>query len=282
MKILCYINHFFGKNPQFLGKSSLPSETSVEELKKKGERRKEYVSKVIANMKSIGDIDVKVCGIEGFSLVPLDICFNSIREKPLWMIYESLNHMAQYIDQYDYFINVEDDILIPEQTIQNIIAFDQVSMINEIFLPNRLERSLTGDLYCVDLLSIKEWTQQRKQFQDHALRVAANPHSGLAIFSREKFKYALRAIDPAFRKAILYNELDSAFAYFHSPFSLFRSEDLNFHSVIHLDKWSYSPGEAEDSNTWKKKFGRLRWTDFVPPVILSGCRVVARSLGAKI
>ena len=270
MKILCYINHFFGQNPHFLGKSSYPPGTSAADVARKAEMRKRYVEQTIAQVRKLGDVDVKICGIEGHSLVPLDITFEEIRNKPLWLIYESLNHMRQFVDQYDYFINLEDDIFIPEDTFQRITEFDKDALVNEVFLPNRLEQSAAGDRYCVDTMAIPGWTQQRKKFKGKNLRVALNAHSGLVILSREKFRYAMSRLDSGFRQSLLHNELDSAFAYFHSPFALYRSEDTEYHYVVHLDKWFYSPGEQMHENLWRYRWRTLKATDFVPPIVVRG------------
>jgi hypothetical protein len=270
MKILCYINHFFGQNPHFLGKSSYPPGTDAAEIARKANLRRGYVEQAIEQARKLGDVDVKVCGIEGYSLVPLDITFNEISDKPLWLVYESLNHMRRFVEQYDYFVNLEDDIFIPQDTFEHIVAFDKTALVNEIFLPNRLERSQAGDQYCVDTMAIPGWTQQRKKFDGKDLRVALNAHSGLVILSTEKFRYAMPFLDSSFRKSLLHNELDSAFAYFHSPFALYRSEDMEFHYVIHLDKWFYSPGELMHENPWKYRWRTLKAIDFVPPIIVRG------------
>jgi hypothetical protein len=268
MKILCYINHFFGQNPHFLGKSSYPPGMDAAEVVRKANLRKNNVEKAIAQLRKIGNVEVKVCGIEGYALVPLDITFEHIRDKPLWMVYETLNHMSKFVDDYDYFINIEDDIFLPTETFDNIVRFDQVSMINEILFPNRMERKKNGELYCVDFIPLPGWTQQRKRFENKDYQVGMNAHSALLILSREKFKYALKHIDPNFRGKLLYNELDSAFAYFHSPFALFRSVDIGRHQVIHLDKWYYSPGEELSESVWVWRLKSIRATDFIPPVLV--------------
>lgn len=282
MKILCYINHFFGRNPKFLGKSSFPDETTEEQIRKKGEVRKRYIDQVIAQLKKIEGIEIKVCGIEGSALVPVDISFEHIRDKPLWMIYESLNCMADHVDEYDYFINIEDDIFLPEETFKNILDFDKESMVNEILLPNRLEQDASGKSFCVDLSALPGWTQQRKTFRNKTLQVALNAHSGLLILSKEKLRYALRHIDRKFRAPLLYNELDSAFAYYHSSFALFRSTDIDFANVIHLDKWSYSPGEVLGPNVWKQRFESIKGVDFFPPLVVRVVNFVQKKIFKKI
>jgi hypothetical protein len=255
-------------SPHFLGKSSLPLNFDQAELNERAETRKKIVQESLAQLRQFENIDVKVCGIEGFGLVPIDLNFDYIKDKPLWLIYESLNHMAAFLDQYDYFVNIEDDILLPLETLNNIFHFDHDSLVNEVLLPNRLEKSADGNFYCVDLLPIKGWTQQRKSFNNHMLQVAMTPHSGLLILSREKFRYALKHLDTSFRKVLLYNELDSAFAYFHSPFCLFRSVNLDYHNVLHLDKWYYSEGETHHHNRWRNILAGIRVADFVPPVLV--------------
>ncbi len=266
MKILCYINHFFGHNSKFIGKSSFPPGTSEAELQLRAIKRKRYIQEVISQVNEMGEVDLRICGINGNSIVPIDIEFKNIKSEPLLMIYESLNHMAQFLDQYDYFINLEDDILLPEDTFKNIVEFDKVSLINEILLPNRLESWSNGESYCVDLNACPQWTQQRRKYNGKEFRVALNPHSGILILSREKFRYGLNQLDRNFRGVLMYNELDSAFAYFHSPFSLFRSEDIRFHHVIHLDKWLYSPEEKKYNENWKYRLKSLKKSDFIPPV----------------
>ncbi len=257
MKILCYLNHYFGINNEFIGKSSLKPGISQKEFSKRAQQRKVIVENAIIQIRKLKfDITLKVCGIHNCSLVPLDKEFNHCSKKTLHLIYEILRSMESEINKYDYFINMEDDIYIPEETLDNIIKFDKVSHINEILLPNRLEKSKTGNLYCVDLLAMPGWTQQRKSYNNKILRVAFTPHSALLIMRRDKFKYSLSNIDKTFRGKIFGIELASAFAHFHSPFSLFRSEDFSYNYVIHLDNWSF-----------RKESSSIRTIDFIPPII---------------
>lgn len=267
MKILCYVNHFFGQNPFFEGKSSLSTEVNAKELEEKGKRRKLIVEQTVAQLRKIG-AEVKICGIQGYSLVPIDIHFEQAKDRPLLLIYESLNHMAKSVDDYDYFINIEDDIFLSDQVLRNTVEFDAESFVNEILLPNRMEQTPLGEWFCVDFKAISQWTHQQKTFNGKQIRVALNPHSALLIMSREKFKYALKHTDRNYRKPFLYNELDSAFAYFHSAFSLYRtSDDLLFHSVVHMDRWKHSEGEYKHEGKLISTLKSLRFTDFVPPVL---------------
>ncbi len=237
MKVLCYVNHFYGQSEFFEGKSST-QDAAV---------RRQKVAQCIDQLRNVGDIEIKICGIPSKSLLPPDIDLSHVKHNPTLLIYESLNHMVQYQDEYDYFINIEDDVLLPRETFLNVVTFDRESLVNEVLLPNRLEISDDGEKYCVDLLAMGTWTFQCKQYQGHALRVALNPHSGLLILSRQKFKYALSQIDTTFRGLILSAAMESAFAHFHSPFALYRSfDDLDFHYVVHLDNWLFLPRAGDN------------------------------------
>src|SRR5687768_16729076 len=128
-KILCHINHFYGVNPLFTGKSTT----------QEAEVRKKIIEKCISSLKKLGKVEIKICGIEPFALLDLDLKFQHLTEDPTQIVYESIYKLAEKIDEYDYFICIEDDILLPEQTFQNIIEFDSQSLLNEVLHPNRLE-----------------------------------------------------------------------------------------------------------------------------------------------
>jgi hypothetical protein len=229
VRTLCYVNHYFGAAVDFEGKSTNSRHAAT---------RKAVVERCIASLKSIPGVDVYVCGIKGRSVVPIDLDFSGIAKNPRLLIYESLAHMAGHLDEYDYFINIEDDILVSADTLANVIAFDQSSLVNEVLHPNRVETDERGETFCVDTRSMPGWGHQRRTYAGHELRVARNPHSAVVILSREKFKYAMQFIDTSYRERFLVWELDSAFAYYNSPFALLRPyDDLSFHSITHLDRW---------------------------------------------
>jgi hypothetical protein len=270
-KILCYVNHFYGTSASFEGKSSTQQST----------KRKEIAEECIAQLKQLGQVDVKVCGIEGHSLVDIDINFPELKDNPTLLVYESLNHMAQYINEYDYFINLEDDILLPVETFENIIEFDQNALVNEILHPNRVEIDDNGYRYCVDFYAGNIWTIQKKNFKKREFKVHINPHSGILIMRRDKFKYAIDNIDTGFRGIIIAKAMESAFAHFHSCFALYRSyDDLNFHYIFHLDRWMQSPRIFNRENPYQfphiYKRKKMTFNDFIPPVILMAYRSLKR------
>jgi len=125
MKVLCYVNHFYGASRQFLGKSSRTGR----------EQRLAIVSECLQSLRGLGDVDLRICGLDGFALVKPDIFFPQVREDPTFLIYESIAHMTRFVDDYDYFINVEDDILVPRETLDNVVEFDRESLPNDIVIP---------------------------------------------------------------------------------------------------------------------------------------------------
>lgn len=226
-RILCYLNHYYNVNGIFEGKSSSPNH----------ELRKEVVQKALNGLMQLENSTVKVCGISGSSLIDLDITFDHLKDSRL-LIYSSLIEMTDHIDEFDYFLNVEDDIFVTNDVLDNIYDFDKVSQINEVLLPNRLE-TVNGKTYCVDTnVCFPGWINTEKKFKNKLIKVAINPHSGILILSSKKLRYAISNIDISSVKPTIGGYMAASFALFHSPFCLYRfKDDISFHSVIHLDKW---------------------------------------------
>jgi hypothetical protein len=266
MRVLCYVNHYFGEPVGFEGRSTDQA----------NDHRRTIVRACLEGLRALPGADVKVCGIEGRALERIDIDFSHIRDDPKLLIYESLAHMSQRLDEgYDYFINVEDDILVPTETFANVIEFDQESLLNEVLHPNRVEEDDTGHRFCVDLKANPGWTYQRRTYRGREIRVARNPHSAVLILSREKLGYALPHLDRTYRGRYHNYEMDSAFAYYNSPFCLYRPyEDVEFHTVIHLDRWTGPKRRAGAPTTAPPAPtpARPRWKsvvrEFVPPILL--------------
>lgn len=231
-KILCYINHYYKYNPQSIYKSGISNQ----------EDRLAIIKRCINALKeldAIAEIDIKVCGITGRNLVNIDIDFSHL-DNPQMLIYESLKNQVSHVEGYDYIINCEDDILFNKETLLNVFDFDRLMFPNEILHPNRIEFDKNGNRFCVDLVDPwwNRWTLQRKVYKGHELRVSVNPHSAVLILSKEKVDYLVHQIDINKFEKLLHGYMASAYAFFHTPFSLLRSyADLDFHYVEHLDKW---------------------------------------------
>ncbi len=226
LKILAIVNHYYGETEGFRGKSNY-QDVNI---------RKKIVKQVIDSLKNISGVEVKVCGIIGSSLVPIDKDFSYIIN-PSFLVYETIEWMFSQVNKYDYFINIEDDILLDRETFERILEFDRHNLPNECFHPNRIEQK-DGKEYCVDLEAMPGWTQMSKKYSNYDLRVALNPHSGISILSKEKLLYAGKYVDFEKREIIIGHYMASAYANLHAPFLMYRSfPDLTAHKVIHLDNW---------------------------------------------
>jgi hypothetical protein len=261
MRVLCYVNHYFGHPVGFEGRSTDGDR----------EHRRAIVAACLDGLRALPGVEVNVCGIDGKALEKIDLDFPQIRDDPKLLVYESLAHMVRRVEDYDYFVNIEDDILLPTETFANVIEFDQISLLNEILHPNRVEEDETGRRFCVDLQAIPGWMYQRRTYRGREIRVARNPHSAVLILSRDKLKYALRHIDVTYRGRFLVYEMDSALAYYLSPFSLYRPyEDLEFHTVTHLDRWAGS--RIQKTAPVAARPTRPRWKsilrELTPPILL--------------
>ncbi len=232
-KILCFINHYWDPKQKigFKGKATM-----------KNPKRKAIVERVVEAMKAIPGCDVKICGISGKSLVPID---QSFKDTPATNIaYQSLNLMRHFVDEYDYFINVEDDVLIGQDVINNIVEFDETSAINELLLPNRIEQE-EEEWSLLDLKFYAGWERGKKMFKGSPICIAKNHHAGCMIMSTMKYKAMIGMLDSKFNRVWFGGPMASAYAYFHSPFGLYRNyHPTKFHTIFHLDKWEHNQENA--------------------------------------
>lgn|GEM_PF-3172719 len=95
----------------------------------------------------------------------------------------------EQIDEYDYFLFVEDDIFVPLGLLETLINIDLNLELNEIVIPNRIE-TLSGNEFCVDMIAMPGWETEEKIYAGLRLRQARNIHSGFLLLSREKFSKA--------------------------------------------------------------------------------------------
>jgi hypothetical protein len=192
-RVLCHVNHYFGRRSAFVGGSTTG----------KQDERRETVIRCVAALRALPDaeVDLRVCGVGDDALLPLDTRYDL--EDPTQLVYESLYDMASHVDEYDYFINVEDDVSVPPETWLNVLEFDQESLVNEILHPNRMEVDETGFRYCVDLYGNPDVDPPEEDVPRHTIRVAVTPHSGILVMSRAKLRYALSEIDRSFRGIVL-------------------------------------------------------------------------------
>jgi hypothetical protein len=239
LRILCYVNHYFGSQSRFCGKSTTSSR-----------RDRESAVAIALNKLSNSNFitDMKVVGFASEAILPIDIDVSKIGD-PQLIVYTSIEIMSSKIDNYDYFINLEDDIVVDDKILSNIVKFNEVSFINELYLPNRMEEGRDGSLSCVDLTAMPGWTGLQRVFEGVELGVALNPHSGMLCVSRQQMYYALTRVDLARREQFLGGYMASAYANFHAPFLMWRARSKPLaHHVIHADHWINSKIESGGSN----------------------------------
>ena len=264
LRVLCCVPHYFAERA---GNTNVGQWKSVSQ---QPDIRRRYVERAISSLRDLSSlpevatVDVRVCGIEGNSLVSLDVEFDE--PEPWFLVFDTLNWMVERRQDYDYYLLVEDDILVPVEVLSNAIAFDQVSMLNEVLHPNRIEveKDIADN---TDLRTYGHWTTQRKLFCGRQLVVNANPHSAVFVLSARKFNYCADHADLSFRGRFRIGEfrggpMASAFANFLSPVSLYRVyDDLTFHYVVHQDKFEpYLPRTYD-------KLSRIAHSILPPPLI---------------
>jgi hypothetical protein len=238
VRILCHFNHFFGSGSDFVGKSTSG----------KRDQRSAIVSRTLSALRSLPfDIHVRVCGFVQDSLLPIDVDLSAERD-PQRIVYASIERMFDSLTSYDYFLNVEDDILIEAKALETMMSFNAVSHVNEVYLPNRMERGNAGEEYCVDLMAMPDWSRLRRVFAGSELSVARNPHSGMAFLSRDQMCYARERVDVSRRDKFLGGFMASAYANLHEPFLMWRSRTvLSLHQIEHLDRWLASERADDDA-----------------------------------
>jgi hypothetical protein len=275
LRILCCVPHYFAecKRGEHLGQWKSVSQ--------KPDVRRSYVEQTISSLRHFGSIpevasaDVRVCGIRDKALVPLDVEFE--KSEPLFLVFDTLQWMLERRQDYDYYLLVEDDIWVPAEVLSNVIAFDQVSMVNEVLHPNRIE--LDNGVACNnDLKTFGQWTTQRKFFRGRQLVVNANPHSAVFVLSASKFNFCAENADLSLRGRLRIGEfkggmMASAFANFLSPVSLYRPyDDLSFHYVVHQDKF-------EPRLTGLHKLSAIAHAILPPPLVHTIKRIKRRVFG---
>ena len=181
------------------------------------------------------DVDVRVCGIPGSGLVPIDLDLSGVAD-PRHLVYAGIEALADSMDAYDHFLCVEDDVRVEADALERMIRFQGRSRVNEVLLPNRLEETRAGT-YCVDLLAVPGWHGLGRRFEGQQLGVAVNPHSAMTFLSRRQLEYAARRVDLGRRENFFAGYMESAFANVHQPFLLWRTRDESAHQVVHMDRW---------------------------------------------
>jgi hypothetical protein len=276
------VNHYFGEGSSFVGRS-----TSGDI-----ERRRAVVQQCLDGVRVLGkepdlEVDVRVCGIPGRSLVPVDTDLsNSVGSDPRLIVYRSIQRMFDAVADYDYFLNIEDDLLIDADVVHTMISFAEKNRVNEVLLPHRLETWPDGSSHAVDLQAVPGWQGLSRAFAGQRLDVARNPHAGMCLLSAAQMRYAARRVDLDRDEQFIGGMMASAYANVHLPFLLWRTrDDVEAHCVTHLDVWlrsdvAESPsGPASEVELLADEQAATGWVDEVR-VEGAACRVRGWALQA--
>ena len=240
MKILVYIAHFFDVNGQFVGKSKTQDPFI----------RKNNLLKCISAYENLNhEVDIKICGIGTKNLIPIDIDFENNLIDPRLLIYEILS-IIHKIDNYDFIIVSEDDILINSNSIDRIIDFSKKHPINFVYHPHRIEYQ-KNKIVSIDIALLPGKTGKYLVYDSKKLAEYMNPHAGFLMLSKEQINYASKNININLRDKIFGGFMASAFYNYLKPFVLYRDLKLPFKNYnIHLDTILFQP-------SWKNKIKRI-------------------------
>jgi len=241
-KVVCLFVHYYDRKGKFRGKSKM-QDPSI---------RLEIVEKALLALKSIAFVDVFTCGYVASNLLKIDVDMCEYTQDPRLIMYEALCSLHKYRNDYDYFMVVEDDILVTPDIFHNVFDFDESGSLYKIFHPNRIEYGSNGK-FCVDTDLTGSFTDQVMTFKGRELKVHENSHSGMLLVNQDKLDLIHEKVDQTYRGRFIGGYMASSFAHFHKPFQLFRvSDGLDFHSIEHLD-----PAEIYNPTLSQKFINRL-------------------------
>lgn len=236
MRCICLFVHYFNPSGPFGGRSKHQDPLI----------RQRIVERALFSLRALREFDVRVCGHASHSLVAVDFDLSERTANPQFLVFEALQMLQEFRESYDYFMVVEDDILMSADVWRNVLAFDaqygEASNQRWIFHPNRIEYRLGRTLFCIDLAVVRRRIGESILFEGRQLQEHENPHSGLLLVNRAKLHLIAQDVDPSFRGSVIGGPMASAFAYYHRPFRLFRCIDgFDFHIIQHLDAMQWQP-----------------------------------------
>jgi hypothetical protein len=241
MRCLCLFIHYFNPQGPFGGRSK----------EQNPQVRRQIVERALFSLRALRDLDVRVCGHGGRSLVSLDLDLSDRTGNPQFLVFEALQLLQEFRDSYDFFLVVEDDLLLTPDLFHNVQRFDeqfsQSSADRWILHPNRIEHRRGQQPFCIDLAVVRRRLEEPVLFDGRQVQEHENPHSGLLLVNPAKLAIIRQEVDPRFRGSVIGGPMASAFAHYHRPFRLFRFIDgLDRHTIQHLDPMDWQqPSLAE-------------------------------------
>lgn len=236
MRCLCLFIHYFNPSGPFGGKSKHQTP----------ELRRQIVQRSLFSLRALSNLDVKVCGHSGKSLVALDIDLEDRTDNPQFLVFEALRLLQDYRLCYDQFLVIEDDLLLSADIFYNTESFNSqfgaISSNRWMLHPNRIEFRNRTDPFCIDLAVVRKRIGEPIQFQGCQVQEHENPHSGMLLVNRDQLEIIRHEVDPNFRGYLIGGPMASAFAHYHIPFRLFRFTDsMDRHTIQHLDAMDWKP-----------------------------------------
>ena len=234
IRILAAVAHYF--DSLGIHKNEFGS-YSQDNLNSRGLMFDRTIDALIVCLSELGaEFQIKVYGVENQYIRRPDVILENVDPKHIPFL--TLDDMRTNLEDFDYFLFIEDDIELPSNILKDLLGIDSHLEIDETIIPNRLENR-NGIQFCVDLVAMPGFKNGIKLVNGNVLAQSVNPHSGFMFMSREKFAraYSLRkCLEPTI---IIGDFMASALANIHSSLKTYRSlptsEEL---SVFHQDSWS--------------------------------------------
>jgi len=159
-------------------------------------------------------------------------------ENPKYIPWKALEEIKKQIEDFDYLLFLEDDIVISPKLILELLALDRELDENETVIPNRIEIQ-NGIPFCVDMIAMPGWNPEIISVKGKVLAIPRNMHSGFMFLSKEKFirAFSLRKyVEPTI---IIGDYMESALANIHSSLKVYRSiPTASTLTVFHQDSWT--------------------------------------------
>jgi hypothetical protein len=233
-KILVVIPHFF---KGILDKIALYGSEDSNNF----EVRHAIVNSCFENVKStLGNLDLDyeifTIGNKGSNLLDIDIEVSS--DNPRFIPWAAFDYAYEISSEFDFVLVLEDDILVSENTIQELISFNSDQNASEyILIPNRLE-TIDEVQFCTDMIAMPGWKSAGINIKGKLYRESINIHSGVLLLSVSKFNAAYEARPFKVPTIIIGGYMASAFANMHAYFRILRALPTSTEMpVIHTDSW---------------------------------------------
>lgn len=161
--------------------------------------------------------------------------------EPLYLGFRIQDDLINCVDQFDWFVFIEDDIVLNDSCfLDKIIAFNQHATPQDVLLPNRYE-VLEGTKRYIDLTIDSEIAWNRLSALEMAgikFAECTNPHSGIYCLSQEQIQLWMKSKRIWKNQIIMVGPLESAATFcLLECFNLYKPHPKNLYylEVQHYD-----------------------------------------------